>query len=1361
MTPTSVSDVHSPRHRHGIINSQAGQSSPSIAKAPPLYPLPFGTLSPRLSQNGYLEDQTSSASPSAIFSNFDSESLPCTPAAAALGREEESSSSETGVWSGWPENAAGEADSSGGRSNKMHSRSETEEGPNKDYPEELLSFCSNDNHNHVKIVEMGDGKESRAPMETATRQRQRHAETHTPPVTTTCTAYDYDHLHGKSRPHPFTCSSGSYAAAAAHSIMNGTCVKDEEPVHGASGHEHPSCCRRLDDQACGISQDSNSQSLSKSDYISPSTGARTSAAHPAYSGSPAGFTNEAPTLYDRRQQMQFQQRQEQQQQQAQSKHRPSLSFNNSASYSLSSAAASSSGLVTAPPTRGLFEDYPAAVGAAAVDKWGINRERDNLNPISPQLRDEQAYSRLSQAPSVTIASPSSSPSPSPLVTSPRTSSLYGRIVVSSPTIQAAAQPSNLSKQQSTSSRLSVNGALTAAHPPTASSSAVRASSPLRIITTPLPVISDPDSGGTEVPSAQGAKLSSSSSSSSVSEPHRDCGAASTHLSANHPHMHQSQSASTSASSSYSSSSLPSCDELPTPTASPYSSSYTTSSYPSSIPSTAGSSYPASATYSLPRSACNSAIAEEGNALQLSQESGKQHKCPHPCDTMQENIDYNNRMTNIGRKRSATSRTSRYSDFASLNISNYEWFNQVCPPSDRPPLLRSVSEDTPGRHSPSNATKGPSGSEKSLVEAAISGRMQYHSQHPHTGGEICGQQENRYDSLPMGQIALTTPNLNKGNPTQSKTQDDEKEIILSPAPPSSSDRTSYRNASASISSQSSISTAASSKRSSWSSPLAGMETLPSHQPLPSSLFTSSGRNTPTTQSQPTTSQISSSSTFKPSHSASYSVGAAIPLRRVVPNVYERSAAAISSDRRSALTSIASSNSAPPSNIGQNDTTIDLENGDLLASFDPAVAEAIRKAAATVRSHTGGNGGDDTGAGGRRASLYGQQQVVIVNNQAQSTAVNMSNMQNSLMGACGNGYFGNAIRAKVSSLLTLYRMRNVVIADLLPLQQALEILDELLPSTASETEDEEVIGIAEYGSLNSLSSSLVPSITSHFNAASAASESGGRPNFSVTYSDGPGADFRSLMRQVDSNSYEYPHHHLNSQVYSSFAARPFAAQIVPPRSVTVGISLMDLHCRRTPPLNGLSAAAAAHNELQAFLNTRAQEIKKGGLLVLAFIQRQEDESTAAVAAGRSKRAGDQDSPNEPNFTSPTIKSIHEPPSGLNMKGGLAFSSGLSPFPPASASESHSQSLSSSLDSSMSTASWSSSSSSSMSRRRSESSPCRPFFKTDQATRRNDIWSTIPSLLAPCIQRLVSTGLIKSDTASHLLTVSWIGFCAMIFC
>lgn len=57
--------------------------------------------------------------------------------------------------------------------------------------------------------------------------------------------------------------------------------------------------------------------------------------------------------------------------------------------------------------------------------------------------------------------------------------------------------------------------------------------------------------------------------------------------------------------------------------------------------------------------------------------------------------------------------------------------------------------------------------------------------------------------------------------------------------------------------------------------------------------------------------------------------------------------------------------------------------------------------------------------------------------------------------------------------------------------------------------------------------------------------------------------------------------------------------------------------------------------------------------------------------------------------------------------------------------------------------------MQRRRSGSSPSRPTFAL-RSTPRRDLWSALTRTLAPCIQRLVSCGMIKSDVARDLLTL-----------
>jgi len=95
-----------------------------------------------------------------------------------------------------------------------------------------------------------------------------------------------------------------------------------------------------------------------------------------------------------------------------------------------------------------------------------------------------------------------------------------------------------------------------------------------------------------------------------------------------------------------------------------------------------------------------------------------------------------------------------------------------------------------------------------------------------------------------------------------------------------------------------------------------------------------------------------------------------------------------------------------------------------NFDQATAEAVRRAAAFVRSTTGG--------GARSSSpppppLYEPQQYLEESNHharfhphVQSSA-SMNNYAG-MMGSCGNGYFGNAIRSKVCLSICLYSVSS---------------------------------------------------------------------------------------------------------------------------------------------------------------------------------------------------------------------------------------------------------------------------------------------------------------------------------------------------
>lgn len=333
----------------------------------------------------------------------------------------------------------------------------------------------------------------------------------------------------------------------------------------------------------------------------------------------------------------------------------------------------------------------------------------------------------------------------------------------------------------------------------------------------------------------------------------------------------------------------------------------------------------------------------------------------------------------------------------------------------------------------------------------------------------------------------------------------------------------------------------------------------------------------------------------------------------------------------------------------------------------------------------------------------------------------------------------------------------------------MMTSLLPACSAIAADSE-IKIVEYGSLKSTSACLIKPIMgqcSSIRSPSPASPSLRKPSFTVVHSDSPGSDFRPLMRQMDnaaSDSCYVSSSALCADVYPSFVARPFGAQICPSASVDVGFSLMDLHTRRaeaatigssTSPASLAAAATAAHMDLQAFLRARAAEFKTDGLLVLAYIQRAEDPDvplTTAPANGAQGHLGRAASLHEARHRSDRQASISQSAGAILSKSigaSVGSAATASTYPsegrtssPASTSAT---SLLSSPETSLSPAS-SAHIALPLSRCRSGSSPCSTTFSTEPKHR--DIWSAIPALLASCIQRLVSTGLIKSDTAHKLL-------------
>lgn len=299
------------------------------------------------------------------------------------------------------------------------------------------------------------------------------------------------------------------------------------------------------------------------------------------------------------------------------------------------------------------------------------------------------------------------------------------------------------------------------------------------------------------------------------------------------------------------------------------------------------------------------------------------------------------------------------------------------------------------------------------------------------------------------------------------------------------------------------------------------------------------------------------------------------------------------------------------------------------------------------------------------------------------------------------------------------------------------------------------------------------------------------FSVVHADILGADFRHINKELDFPAsgaiYTHPSAPWRDVIFPSFVSRPFAAQVVPPQTVDLGFSLMDLHWRKASSTSAVdtvasirsakaagpgptvSSAIAAQADLQNFLLTRAKEFKRDGILVAAFLQGSEpvEKVAAALAAVKTGRAvpmwdeGSDADADAPHFTSPLrhdVQLAHCKPatsprvSSTTPPAGIIFS-GM----PSSSSLGRELSMRSPATLASDILSPASST---MARTRSGSSPCNPVYSSPNPDRHPDIWSAMPNLLAPCIQRLVSTGMVKSDTAHRLLAVSTAMLCPCDF-
>jgi len=307
---------------------------------------------------------------------------------------------------------------------------------------------------------------------------------------------------------------------------------------------------------------------------------------------------------------------------------------------------------------------------------------------------------------------------------------------------------------------------------------------------------------------------------------------------------------------------------------------------------------------------------------------------------------------------------------------------------------------------------------------------------------------------------------------------------------------------------------------------------------------------------------------------------------------------------------------------------------------------------------------------------------------------------LMGTNGGG-FGPATRERVADLIT-------------------ELIGRI-PFSG----DEEIIHIVEYGALKSRSASMIAPIISDLAVrhATIRQPEAAPASFQITHTDEVNSDFRAISASLESHfdSYLNTSWHashepsLDGQVYSSFASRPFGARVMPPRSVSVGFSVMNLHWLSTDRKFRMAPATLAHGELMAFLGARASEFRTGGLLTMAFISRSEENTLATIARGPSSPAA-----------SPAAPADGPPPASPTRRPSLVSTNSDPPLVVKSAA---SEAIRPML------------------RERSHSSPNN---SSAGVSRKKDIFAVLSSILAAAIQRLVSTNLLKPNVARQLLTL-----------
>lgn len=162
---------------------------------------------------------------------------------------------------------------------------------------------------------------------------------------------------------------------------------------------------------------------------------------------------------------------------------------------------------------------------------------------------------------------------------------------------------------------------------------------------------------------------------------------------------------------------------------------------------------------------------------------------------------------------------------------------------------------------------------------------------------------------------------------------------------------------------------------------------------------------------------------------------------------------------------------------------------------------------------------------------------------------------------DGHFGPAVRSKV-----------------------VEILGALLDDVPML--DEEVATLVEFGAVNSRSPGVMRSVIAQFNRRHA--EGSSETHFFCVHAGSPRDDWRPIAAQLNSgDSYLSPSwldaQSLRDRVFSSMIARPFGSVILPPASVSVAYSMLDLHWPQNSATG--SPAAVAQAEFETFLTARA--------------------------------------------------------------------------------------------------------------------------------------------------------------------------------